>query len=336
MSLVLTEDGWLHQGQPTTGATWNPETRIAYILDSFNCPMSIETNHVTIKGGTKKIKGTSDDDFIGVRCEGFKKIVIEDLYVSGFKIGYQLIDCENVTLLSCHSTHNAYGFHIENCKNTLLLSCTLSYNDECGLYILHSTYNNVFGNTFSDNATLGLHIQNCQGNLIGNNSFDLTKVGIYVQACVSNWIANNNFEYMESGICFTDHCKNNNLLGNTLYECTLFGMGFLYSTTHSIATKNTFVSCKNGVFLYKSSLSDILDNSIHASIYALITTESSGSRFLSNRVTSHILSPIMFKHVNQIVIEDNTLLQEDSEDVMDQEPVDIDEYIHYLLTELFE
>lgn len=335
MSLVLNENGWLYHGQPTLGATWNPETRIAHLLKSYDCPLFIEANHVVLKGGTHSIKSTTDEDFIGVRCEGYNKIVVEDLNISGFKIGIQFIDCKKISLLNCQVAHNSFGLHFENCQNSLLLGCTISYNDECGLYILHSTYNNVFGNSFSDNATLGLHIQNCQGNLVGNNHFDLTKVGIYVQACVSNWLANNEIEYLDCGICFTDHCKNNNLLGNSFLECSLFGMGFLYSTTHSIATKNTFVSCKNGVFLYKSSLSDILDNKVHTSLFPFICVESSGARLLSNEMSSQVPSPLLIYNGNQVIIEANQIQQNEPETDMEQTPVPQEDYIDYLLNALF-
>lgn len=309
MALILTEKGWLHHGQPAQGTSWNPETRVAHLHTSFNCSILVEVSKVLLKGHSQCLTGNKEDHFKGICCDGQKEIVIEDLKVQNFDVGFHMNDCENITLLNCEASENIFGMHLEYCKKSLIVNNHFYGNQQCGLFALHSTFTSLYGCDFKENKGTSIHLQHNQGTLLGHNHLCHSDYALYVQASVSSWLVNNTIESARCGVLFKDYCKNNNMTGNKMINCDLTGLALLCSTTHSIISQNSFMECRNGILLYKNSLSDILDNEINVKEYSLLTCESSGIRFTSNKGVTQLDSPLVFISGNQLVLEDNKIVK---------------------------
>ncbi len=153
--------------------------------------IEITEDNVRIDGCGATMAGGSDDDGacgcygIGIRIEGRKNVVIENLNVKGFDIGVFIHNCENVTLRNCDFT---------GCFNDPAWGWD-DHGNHGGIYILNSS-NCTVTHCKAVHVWDALHLRNSHHNIITHNDFShCSNTGIKLWHACNNSISDNDFSY---------------------------------------------------------------------------------------------------------------------------------------------
>ncbi|MFX1566949.1 MAG: right-handed parallel beta-helix repeat-containing protein [Promethearchaeota archaeon] len=181
--------------------------------------------------------GTSSDPYI-----------IEDLLIDGRGMGSCILivnssvhfKIENCTLYNTGGSWDDVGIYLENVQNGQVVE-NIIYDASNGILLEHSNYNNIignsisqnrldgiridnsdhnyiFGNTVSNNGEQGIHLYFSDYNTISENTANSNSHGIHLYYSNYNDITENNLRYNSIGIYRYygngNNISNNNFIGN--------------------------------------------------------------------------------------------------------------------------
>jgi parallel beta-helix repeat protein len=151
-----------------------------------------------------------------------------------------IVNSTNITVKDVTLTDNGVGVLFVNTSNSRIETAASSEN-EYGIYLLYSNYNNLSGNIVSDNNGFGIHLlysdnNNLTGNTINENAWD----GIYIESSSDNTLADNTALNNDYGI--TLDSSSNNPIYNNLVRNTRGDIRNTYDSHSNIFTNNTLLS----------------------------------------------------------------------------------------------
>jgi len=170
-----------------------------------------------------------------------------------------LVDCRNITVTA---------HEIENCHNAITLAYSshnnLSYNDfssneNSGIYLFNSKYNNINRNDCKNND-YGISLKNSHFNTVGNNSCSGRIHGINLRNSTINIIEYNTCNSSMDGIHLWSS-DNNYIDNNTCHSNTENGI-FLCFSNNVTVSKNRCNRNKCGIVLDKSGKARLQENTM--------------------------------------------------------------------------
>jgi parallel beta-helix repeat protein len=159
---------------------------------------------------------------------------------------------------------NRDGIKLENATNGRIENNILE-NDEFGIYMLNSSYDNVSGNVCNKDVYGGIDVESSPNNNLTSNVCDNSHdVGIYISNSDNNILTSNTCESnaynttTASGI-LVDNSPNNTLIGN-ICKKNYYGI-ILYSSSYVNLTNSTCDNNNFGICLSISSCDTLTNNS---------------------------------------------------------------------------
>jgi len=122
-----------------------------------------------------------------IYLEGESDIVIDE--DAGQMI---LVSCDNITIQNQELSDTSVGILLEDTDNCLITGNTMSSNDVSGVFLGHSSGNNISMNTISNNPRGIIFFDTCDNNIILWNTISLNKKhGIWLSSSNNNTISRN-------------------------------------------------------------------------------------------------------------------------------------------------
>lgn len=189
--------------------------------------------HNCVKEG---IKIETDDGY------GYGYLVYDNI-ISNCRIGIRIASWDN-TIYHNEITNCEFGIYFIWIYYTFppmaphhnTITDNIIKNNNEGIYADGGAYNNITGNTITDNVIFGLYLKEFKfGNIVGNNITDNQKDGINFDSSHDNLISKNNIiNNSKEGIQFFDSYRNtiseNNIINND--------QGILLSYCHEDTIRN--------------------------------------------------------------------------------------------------
>lgn len=168
--------------------------------------------------------------------------------------GFKIINSGKIS----PSTHDA-GIELNNVQNVLILNNSCSNNNH-GIYLVDSHFNNIMKNTFSLNIVQGIFLYNSNSNTLINNTSKFNGYqGTFLQYSNSNEIINNTCNSNNYIGIALDNSDNNIIVNNTSNENNRSGLRLNLSRRNSVINNICNSNIRMGIGLFDSN-SNIVDN----------------------------------------------------------------------------
>ncbi len=165
--------------------------------------------------------------------------VIEDLVIDSEVLG-QCITIENSDIYFNIENCTLYngGVQLVNVSNGQLIENTANDNEQIGISLMHSNFNNVTGNNVNNNIRGGIELINSSNNLIlGNFAMTNDDFGINIEYGENNLIEGNLVSNNDYGI-YIQYSNNNNISSNTVLNNNFDGIHLVFSDGNDIIGNN--------------------------------------------------------------------------------------------------
>ncbi len=202
--------------------------------DSFwgNAGIKVISDHNTLRSNS-----ASDNYWHGIHLWDSRYNIITGNNVSGNHYGIHL--CCNNTITGNNVSGNHYGIYLYHNNNTIAAN-TISSNNESGIVLLGSCYNNITGNIFEND---GLYIQDSYENTVDGNTIN-GKPLVYLEDASDIAVA-------DAGQVILVNC-NNITVENLDLSNTSVGVE-LWATEDSIISNNDVCNAHYGIDLWHSN-----------------------------------------------------------------------------------
>jgi len=154
------------------------------------------------------------------------------------------------------------GIYVESSWDNVLINNFISDHDY-GIFIYHSTNNQIQDNVSATNADYGIYFTNSSSNMIHNNDcFSNANRGIYLRLYCNNNSLSNNTVYRSGydGIKI-EQSSDNRITDNTVYNSALSGIAVtLPSSVNNYIHGNSTYQNQNGIWLEGVSDNTIFSN----------------------------------------------------------------------------
>ncbi len=165
---------------------------------------------------------------------------------------------ENCTVYNSGSGSYDAGIRLDHAGNGTLTNNNCSLNNNAGIILYHSCFNNTISGNIANNNIIGIYIIS-DNNIVSGNTANNNIIGIYIISdnnTVSGNIAKNNNNY---GIILY-YSDNTTVSGNTANNNHHNGIS-LYGSYNTTVSGNTANNNKhNGIYLYDSNSTTVSGN----------------------------------------------------------------------------
>jgi uncharacterized repeat protein (TIGR01451 family) len=201
----------------------NPSDTVIEAADEWEHVIEVRSKDVTIQGFT--IKGATHMQ--GVKVDGEENVDVKNCVISdnyfGVVLDFGTITPERstyCTIKDCQFTSNTNGdIYINQSDHNNVFDCT--FEDKYGVVIKLGTENNVWDNTFTNNAEIAIYDYSGTGNTIQNNQITGAKSGMFIENTEENEISGNSIENAnECGVKLEDS-DDNNLFDNEVKKAPI-------------------------------------------------------------------------------------------------------------------
>ena len=201
-----------------------------------------------------------------------------------------------------------YGIYLEGSSGNTLNNNIVTANDNNGIYIYYSNNNIINKNSFSSNKKSGIFGRHTQDNTIMNNTASENMYyGIFLDGLSNGNIVKNNIVSENNYYGFYVYASNhNNFSRNTVILNNYDGFYIVDSYNNTIMN-NTFSQNRDGIFIFRCSVSRIDRNSILNNENGINLVSSHNNLFIENSIeqNSKIGFSIDLNSVNNIIYFNN-------------------------------
>ena len=215
--------------------------------------------------------------------------------------GFNLKGRSGVTIKNVTIEGWARGINLNESSSSCIISENTIQNNYCGIYLFHSSYNNITGNTVTPN-TIGIWFKYSSNNSISRNSIR-TMGGI-------------NIEYSNY----------NNITGNTVTASVYYGIK-LFGSSNNNLTRNTITATSygDGIEFKASSGNIISENDITENFWGGIFLENSNyNNITGNNIIANYWDGIELGGSNNNIIYHNNIVDNELYQARDTHPTDND------------
>jgi len=172
---------------------------------------------------------------------------------------------ENCTVFNASANWGDAGIKLENVTNGELVKNNCSLNNQHGIFLNNSKFNNITNNE-AISSVYAIVTENSNNNTLSNNTANNNKIGIYTESSHNNTIIENTCEYNNEydGI-FLYLCNYTNVSKNYV-KGNWYGID-LYNSNYSIVSENNVtLNTNGGIVVYESINNSISRNYVNGTI----------------------------------------------------------------------
>ncbi|NHJ88056.1 MAG: hypothetical protein FK734_21505 [Asgard group archaeon] len=279
-----------------------------------NCYLKAQTNGLFIENianGTARIY--HNECYNNIKCginiiESYN-ILLKNNYCSGNKYGILLNSTANSIIEDNCCLNNVFGITLDNSFNNTIAN-NLCYNNKDGINIKTSLYNNLTKNNCFYCSQTGIFLDSSQNDFIDNNQIQNNRgYGIFIENSLNSIFIKNEFYnntidiYLVNSLSIT--INNSSFNNNFRSYCVS-----ILHTNDIILTNNYFFKYNQGISLYESYNTSIIDNTFDYGCYGVqilgcFNTYIKGNSFIENigsAVSVPFTSPINTTIINNSFI----------------------------------
>ena len=240
------------------------------ILTSLNSVLTVQTlkisRNILYVGGGGPGNYTTIQSAIDVANQGDMIFVYNGIYIENVVIYKNNIDLigedKNSTIIDGGGNGDVVYIssnQVTFCGFTIQNSGSICYNG--GIHI-NSDYNNVSGNIVSNNAEIGLWINNCEYNFVSDNIIDTNGLdGLWIDSANNNIVTNNFITSNIDNGMIIKSSSHNTISENTISFNDNNGMSIFYPSNNNNIIKNIIRSNNDDGLYINASNNNIYHNS---------------------------------------------------------------------------
>lgn len=221
--------------------------------------------------------------------------VIQNLTINGFETA-SCIEIRNSTVFfiikdctlynSSTSPYNA-GIKLVNVNNGTLFNNNCSFNENFGIYLSESDFNNITENTANNNGGIGIVIYiDCNNNIVSGNTANNNNDGIYIGKSDNNIITGNTANYNKYGI--TDQWGWYNTLSRNIANYNTESGMYISRSNFASISDNTANGNNEGIFLESLNFNNTLaGNNINGNYYGISLYRSDFNNISGNNIKNN-------------------------------------------------
>ena len=231
--------------------------------DDINESIIVERNHTVIDGAGFAVQGNGTGD------------------------GFILQDIVNVTIINAEVKGFEHGIHLSNLSNNNTISeNNVTSNNGVGVYLDHSYYNTISGNSITNNSE-GIYLDSSGDNTLSNNTITHNyNGGIRLISSSSNVLSNNVLTENEAGIRLNLVSNNNTIYNNTVAHND-DGVHLAFSSGNTFSNNAVTNNLIDGVHLYSFSSNKFSNNTMTHNSYGIRLRASSDNNTFSNNTIAN-------------------------------------------------
>jgi len=245
-------------------------------------------------------------DNVTLDCQGHAIIGNRNMSFAASKKIQQTGDSFNFPTPKDERTDVDIGILLLNVKDIFVKNCLVSNFGYTGIYLSHSSNNNIVGNDVENNEVNGIYLYNSNDNrFVSNNiknnslvtkSSNISSIGFTIVTTSS---------YLNSGGIYLINSSNNNFKSNSV---TSNGVGIdLSSSNNNTIIENNFTLNSLGIDVEKSDKNVFTDNNISSNYDSFRLSLSNDNQFAGNYVASSHNEGISLYDSNNNSFSENTI-----------------------------
>lgn len=198
--------------------------------------------------------------------------IIKENNISNNDLGIHLFELSSYNIVENNNiSNNEYGMYFRSAepKNNEIKGNKFISNDNYGIHLFYTYYNNVTHNNFSYNGGAGIELSYSTNNNISHNYVAYNYMGIYFHATqtTDNLIHDNDILFNEEYGIRLGYVKNTNITNNRLVNdgVYIYGSDLKYYNTHTIPINNMvngkplhYIKNLNNINIDKTSLGQLI------------------------------------------------------------------------------
>lgn len=152
-----------------------------------------------------------------------------------------LVSCNNITVQYQELSNTCVGIILVNTHNCLISDNIFDSNKVHGIFLTHSSSNNISKNTVSDNSR-GITFDTSHDNIIQQNIINLNRgKGIWFSSSNNNIVSNNAIENNQRDGIFIEYSNYNIISSNSIKKNGWTGV-FLLTSSNNEVSYNNFIN----------------------------------------------------------------------------------------------
>lgn len=238
--------------------------RMTYVLtDDVEVPSGngiiVERDDVVIDGNGYVLKGSMEEENIGIILRNRRHITIMNITIENFHHGISISGSSRIKINGSKVKGNKYiGIAFYDSSDTEVIENEVENNTN-GIYFHHSLRNKIVRNIIKGNGERGLYLyDSSDSEIVGNEVENNGEDGILLSASSNDEIVENIVRGNKYGIGILYSSKHNKILGNRV-ENSQYGIRLDYSSEQEV-TENDVENAEYGVLLENSQHNRIVGN----------------------------------------------------------------------------
>jgi parallel beta-helix repeat protein len=221
---------------------------------------------------------------VGINSDSSSNINISQNDILKCNYGMILDESSSNSIINNNVTKsNNYGIRIiMTSDNNIIKSNNISLNEEIGLQVYRSSYNQIIGNKFTSNGVVlyGQNLEQLNSHTIPDNNIVNDKPLYYYKNC-----SNFNLNGITAGQLIFANCSNINV-SNMFINSTDVAIEVAASTNINLRN-NTIVDNYYGIYLCNAFNGNLSDNYINNNRYGIYLTSSMDNHICHNRIINN-------------------------------------------------
>lgn len=284
--LTLTESGWLLDGQPTTLASWLPNSRIATLNSNITSPIAITISDLVFLGNDFTVSGDSTQG--GLLLSAPTNISIMNMTFDGFGTSLNISSGNNVSFINVGIQNSSTGAFMANSTLCSFTFCVFENNEFVALNMVNCSDLNIIGSVFNSNTIAAISATTCVLCKLVDNQFINNGGGVaFFTLSNNNGIVGNQFMGQQGSIMFADRSSFNDVSENEFIDDAALSISLFQNANDNEIYCNTFTNANNGVALsFLSNNNAILNNEINVIEDGVVNDNSNGTQIISNIIST--------------------------------------------------
>jgi len=255
---------------------------------------------------------TDAGQVILVNCN---KITVRNLNLSNTNVGIELWKTTDSKIMNNTVLNNHYGISLVESRNNNISSNNVKSNNFYGIELYESSNNDITSNNALNNG-FGIQLEDSSHNAIINNNVLNNDLGIYLVKSTNNIVTKNTFINGSLSVwkSYQNIVKDNKVNGKPLVylenksDVTVTDAGqVILVNCNKIRVRNLSLSNTTvGVELWKTTDSEIIDNTISNEDYGIELYKSSSNTITNNDVSNSIYGIQLEDSCNNNIITNNS------------------------------
>lgn len=261
--LYIKADGTV---EPQTATIQRIGETYTFTENIINHTLEVQRDGVVVDGAGFLLQGNGTGK--GIVLTSMVNVTIRDLTLRNLRIGIYLNQSVGNTITRNDITSTESGIFSESSSNNDIFENDITGNSVAGIVLIeYSNHNNIFKNRILESGVAGIMLEFANNhtsdynNIMQNDITDNKAFGIRISSSSNCQIEGNNIRNSEWGIQLSGSaCGNNKFVGNSITNCSSFGIQMSADINDNSIVENTIANNKVGVDIFASNNNEFYRN----------------------------------------------------------------------------